>query len=154
MDGHRRSRVFTVAGTLWSISTPRVRLNSTARSPRSSSQAQLARSWPESAGAPLCPRRRPPLPRSLAFEAGRVRVLCTVECGLSRRSSRVSRYHRGGHQRRERAGQRRSPESCAADEWGPADPRAHLSVPLCGSGVRERGERSDFSGWFLKSFEK
>jgi hypothetical protein len=29
MDGPRQSRVFTVAGTLWSISTPHVRLNST-----------------------------------------------------------------------------------------------------------------------------
>jgi hypothetical protein len=100
-----------VVGTLLSISTPRVRLNSTARSPRSSSLAQLARSWLESAGAPPCPCRRPPLLRSPTFEANRARVSCTVGCGSSRRSSWGSRYRRRGHHRRERAVQHLSPTS-------------------------------------------
>jgi hypothetical protein len=130
MDGPHQSRVITVARTLWSISTPRVRFNSTARGQRSSSQAQLAQSWPESAGAPPCPCRHPPLPWSPIFEAGRVRVSCTTECGSSRRSSRVSRYRWGGRRRRERASQRRSPKSVLLTSGVPLT-RGPACLSLC-----------------------
>jgi hypothetical protein len=140
MDGPCRSRVITVADTLWSISSPRIRFNGTARGSRSSFQAQFARSWSESAGASSCPRRRPPLPRSPTLEAGRVRVSCTVECGSLRRTFRVSRYRWGGRRRRERAGQCRSPASVLLSSG------VHLTrgpVPLCGTGAKEQGERSN-----------
>jgi hypothetical protein len=86
----------------------------------------------------------PPCTAAASFPSSLGHAVGTVGFGRGWGSHRSSWLGRRPRRRRGRVGQRH-PCSGVLDRWDPFDPRARLSISLCGSGVKERGARSSLS---------